>query len=381
MRVALVTENFLPKLDGVTRTLAMLLEYLKRHGHQAVVIGPEGSPRRYAGARVFGARGIPLPFYPELRFCLPEPVLETRVCLFHPDVIHVVEPVILGAAGITWGGRLGVPVVSSYHTNLAAYCSYFNLGMFMEPMWLYRRYLHNQCARTLCPSPSTRQELTNRGFTQVEVWSRGVDTQLFTPERQSLAWRRRICGYEEERRSIVLYVGRLSHEKNLMALVSAYTAVETSSTHLVVVGDGPARADLEHALAGHNATFTGYLSGEALAEAYASADVFAFPSVTETFGQVVLEAMASHLPVVAFDSEGIRDQVRDGQTGFLAPLGDRRGFTRALSILVDAPELRQSIGAEAYALAIRRRWETSMDSLLDVYRRVTERPRSRSRAA
>jgi glycosyltransferase involved in cell wall biosynthesis len=380
MRVALVTENFLPKLDGVTRTLAMLLEYLERHGHQAVVVGPEGSPRRYAGARVFGAHGIPLPFYPELRVCLPEPVLEARLCLFHPDVIHVVEPVILGAAGITWGGRLGVPVVSSYHTNLAAYCGYFKLGMFMEPMWLYRRYLHNQCARTLCPSPSTRQELTNRGFTNVEVWSRGVDTEVFSPERRSPVWRRRICGHEEDRRSIILYVGRLSHEKNLMALVSAYNAIETSSTHLVVVGDGPARADLERALAGHNATFTGYLSGEALAEAYASADIFAFPSVTETFGQVVLEAMASRLPVVAFDSDGVRDQVRDGQTGFLSPLGDQRGFTHALSLLVDAPELRQSIGAEAHALAIKQRWDTSMDSLLDVYRRVTERPRSRRAA-
>ena len=148
----------------------------------------------------------------------------------------------------------------------------------------------------------------------------------------------------------------------------------------MVVGDGPARADLERALAGHNAICTGYLSGEALAEAYASADVFAFPSVTETFGQVVLEAMASHLPVVAFDAEGIRDQVRDGQTGFLAHLGDQRGFTHALSTLVDAPLLRQRIGAQGYASAINRSWDTSMDSLLNVYRRVTERSTSQQAA-
>ncbi len=380
MRVALVTENFLPKLDGVTRTLAMLLEYLQRNGHQAVVIGPEGSPRHYAGARIFGAHGIPLPFYPELRLSWPEPVFEGRLSLFHPDVIHVVEPVILGAAGITWGGRLGVPVVSSYHTNLAAYCSYFRLGMLVEPTWFYRRYLHNQCARTLCPSPSTRAELVNRGFTQVQVWPRGVDTQLFSPERRSLAWRRRMSGHEE-RRTIILYVGRLSHEKNLMALVSAYSKIETSSTQLVVVGDGPARPDIERALAGHNAICTGYLSGEALAEAYASADIFAFPSMTETFGQVVLEAMASHLPVVAFDAEGVRDQVRHGQSGFLAAPGDLKGFTHALSMLVAAPELRQSVGAEAYRLATRQSWDTAMDGLMEVYQSVAHRTLSPQRAA
>ncbi|MGO8947628.1 MAG: glycosyltransferase family 4 protein [Ktedonobacterales bacterium] len=379
MRVALVTENFLPKLDGVTRTLAMLLEYLQRNGHQAVVIGPEGSPRWYAGARIFGAHGIPLPFYPELRVSLPEPVLEGRLSRFHPDVIHVVEPVILGAAGITWGGRLGVPVVSSYHTNLSAYCSYFRLGMLVEPTWLYRRYLHNQCERTLCPSPSTRVELINRGFTQVQVWPRGVDTELFSPERRSLSWRRRMCG-NQERQSIVLYVGRLSHEKNLMALVSAYSAIETASTQLVVVGDGPARADLERALAGHNAVCTGYLSGEALAEAYASADIFAFPSMTETFGQVVLEAMASHLPVVAFDAEGVRDQVRNGQSGFLVAPGDLQGFAQALSMLVAAPELRQCIGAEAYARATKQSWDTAMDGLLEVYQSVAQRSLSQRAA-
>ena len=380
MRVALVTENFLPKLDGVTRTLAMLLEYLQRKGHHAVVIGPEGSPRRYAGARIFGAHGIPLPFYPELRLSLPEPVFEGRLSLFHPDIIHVVEPVILGAAGITCGSRLGVPVVSSYHTNLAAYCSYFRLGMLVEPTWLYRRYLHNQCSRTLCPSGSTRTELISRGFTNVQVWPRGVDTTLFSPDRRSLSWRRRMCDHEESQ-VVILYVGRLSHEKNLMSLVSAYSEIESASTRLVVVGDGPARADLERALAGHSAVFTGYLSGEALAAAYASADVFAFPSTTETFGQVVLEAMASQLPVVAFDAEGVRDQVRHGQSGMLAPEGDLKSFTKALRTMVEAPELRQSIGVEGYRIATKRNWDAAMDGLLEVYEIVAHRSLSPKRAA
>src|SRR5262245_62021153 len=129
MRLAIVTENFLPKLDGVTRTLAMLLEYAQRQGHQAIVVGPEGAPERYADARIVTARGVPLPMYPELRALFPAPHLERFVAAFRPDVVHVVDPMLLAAAGVFWGQRLSVPVVASYHTNLATYCDYFHLGL------------------------------------------------------------------------------------------------------------------------------------------------------------------------------------------------------------------------------------------------------------
>ncbi len=281
MRVALVTENFLPKLDGVTRTLAMLLDHLHTRGHQAIVVGPEGSPPRYAGFRVFGVKGIPLPFYPELRALIPPLGLGDWLSRFDPEIMHVADPVLLGAAGISWAQRARVPLVASYHTNLAAYCSHYRLGAIGPVVWAYRRMLHNQCRATLCPSPSTAGELTRRGFANVGLWSRGVDTQLFTPARRSEAWRARIAPGATR---IVLYTGRLSYEKNLDALVEAYAAVETAETHLALVGDGPARPDLERKLSRRRATFTGYLSGDALAEAYASSDVFAFPSLTETFG-------------------------------------------------------------------------------------------------
>src|SRR5262249_52819858 len=154
----------------------------------------------------------------------------------------------------------------------------------------------------LCPSPSTAQQLLERGFSRVDIWPRGVDTTLFTPARRSLRWRKQVA--RDPLRTIILYVGRLSHEKNLRALATAYRALANDRLHLVLGGNGPARGDLERSLAGLSVTFTGYLRGEALAEAYASADVFAFPSCTETFGQVVQEAMASGLPVVAFATEG-----------------------------------------------------------------------------
>jgi glycosyltransferase involved in cell wall biosynthesis len=366
MRIAVVTENFLPKLDGVTRTLAMLLDHLRECGHQAIVLGPEGSPRRYAGFRVFPTRGIPLPFYPELRALLPTAEFNDRLSRFRPDVVHVADPMLLGAAGISWAQRIGVPLIASYHTNLAAYCAHYHLGALQPVVWAYRRMLHNQCSATLCPSPSTAREVARRGFTSVGIWPRGVDSRLFSPERRSASWREQVAG--DPARTILLYTGRLSHEKNLDALVAAYRAVESAQTHLVLVGDGPARPDLERALRGRRVTFTGYLTGESLARAYASADVFAFPSLTETFGQVVLEAMASGLPVVGFEAEGVRDLVIHGETGLLSPVGAPRPFVEDLRTLIDAVSLRHLLGARAREVALSRTWTSVMDGLLDTYR-------------
>jgi glycosyltransferase involved in cell wall biosynthesis len=377
VRVALVTENFLPKLDGVTRTLAMLLEHLRTRGHQAIVVGPAGAPRRYAGFPVFGAKGIPLPFYPELRALIPPPGLGDWLAQFDPDIVHTADPMLLGVAGIAWARRVRIPLVASYHTNLAAYCAHYRLGAFEPAVWAYRRLLHNQCGATLCPSPSTARELVRRGFSNVGQWSRGVDAQLFNPARRSSAWRQRVAPGAAH---ILLYVGRLSHEKNLDALVAAYAAVATDQTHLVLVGDGPARADLERKLAGRRASFTGYLAGDALAEAYASADVFAFPSLTETFGQVVQEAMASGLPVVGFGADGVRDLVCAGRDGLLAPAGDSATYAELLRSVLASSELRAELGGRARAAAERRTWAGVMDGLLATYEEMIE-TRRRARAA
>jgi glycosyltransferase involved in cell wall biosynthesis len=368
MRVAIVTENFLPKIDGVTRTLSKVLEYLRSGGHHAIVLGPTGAPRRYAGARVFAAPGVPIPFYPELRLLLPPPAFGHYLERFRPDVVHVVDPMVLGTMGIVWARRLGLPVVSSYHTNLAAYCSYFHLSALIRPLWRYRQRVHNACDVTLCPSPSTAQMLAAEGFTHVSVWTRGVDTSLFDPARRSAAWRTEIAG--DAGRPILLYVGRLSHEKNLSALVEAFRALvarRSAPPHLVLVGDGPARGDLQQALNGLPVTFTGYLRGEALAQAYASADIFAFPSLTETFGQVTLEAMASGLPVVAFVAEGTRDLVTHERTGLLVGERSAAALARAIESLLDAPDLRAQLGTAGQAVASERSWSAAMASLMSAY--------------
>ncbi|GCE14412.1 glycosyltransferase family 4 protein [Tengunoibacter tsumagoiensis] len=384
MRVAIITENFLPKLDGVTRTLARLLEHLEAQGHQALLLGPESGMVQYAGAEVIGTAGLPFPFYPELKFNFFRPLFVRRLYEFSPDIIHIVDPVILGATGLAAARLLNKPIVSSYHTNLAAYCTHFGFSLLTRPMWLYNRFVHNQCALTFCPSPSTAQMLTNQGFENVRLWSRGIDTQLFTPQRRDEALRARWLSErtEPEKKAILLYVGRVSWEKNLRVLIQAYREMDHSRSHLVIVGHGPAYAEIEQELKHVPVTFTGYLAGEDLARAYASADLFAFPSVTETFGQVVLEALASGLPVVGIDSDGVRDLVTHEQTGLLLDARHMSleeqisAYRGELERLVKMESMRLAMSQTALLTAQSRSWHEAMEHLVRGYAEVIEMSRT-----
>ncbi len=383
MRVAIITENFLPKLDGVTRTLARLLEYLQANGHRALLLGPESGMQEYAGAEVVGTAGFPLPFYPELKFNFFRPLFIRRLNEFQPDIVHLVDPVVLGAAGLAAARFLNKPVVSSYHTNMAAYCAYFGVPIFTRPMWAYNRLIHSQCALTFCPSPSTAGMLEKQGFQNLRIWSRGVDTTLFRPERRSAelrtSWlhRRKRPG----EKTVLLYAGRISWEKNLRLLTQAYRNMDHKRCHLVIVGQGPAFGEVQQELADLPVTFTGYLQGEDLAAAYASADIFVFPSRSETFGQVVLEAMASGLPVAGVYSEGVCDLVQNGETGYLLDaqgLSEKEealAYQEIIAHLIANVPVRQRVGQAALQEARQRSWPEAMKSLMQGYRDVIEATR------
>jgi glycosyltransferase involved in cell wall biosynthesis len=380
MRIAIITENFLPKLDGVTRTLVRLLDHLQSSGHHALLLGPESGMDNYAGAEVIGTAGLPLPFYPELKFNFFRPLFMRRLNEFLPDIIHLVDPVILGATGLAAGHLLHKPIVSSYHTNLAAYCEHFGFPLLKEPMWTYNRFIHNQCAMTFCPSPSTAAMLRLQGFEHLRIWPRGVDTTLYSPgcRRSEVreVWLKDRT--QPESKTVLLYVGRVSWEKNLNLLIQVYQQMDHGNCHLVIVGDGPAFAEVQQKLSGLPVTFTGYLSGEPLASAYASADIFAFPSTTETFGQVVLEAMASGLPVAGVLSEGVCDLVNHGQTGFL--LNDQHmseekkleGYRSQIDRLVTDNQLRAVMSNIARLEAQKRSWLDAMECLIQGYCEVIE---------
>jgi len=378
MRIAIITENFLPKLDGVTRTLAKLLEHLQQSEHSVMLLGPDSGMEEYAGAEIVGTAGLPFPFYPELKFNFFRPLFMRRLGEFRPDIIHLVDPVILGATGLAAARFFNVPLVSSYHTNLAAYCEHFGFSLLTRPMWSYNRFVHNQCAMTFCPSPSTAAMLRLEGFEHLRIWPRGVDTSVFTPERRSAELRASWLGREAENKTVLLYVGRVSWEKNLRLLVQAYRGMSHSNTHLVIVGEGPASIEMQQELADLSVTFTGYLTGEALATAYASSDVFAFPSRTETFGQVVLEAMASGLPVVGLVAEGVCDLVENERTGFLVNDSHIQedeqiiDYRVRLECLVQDAQKRREMSSAALIEAQRRSWFEAMECLIRGYKEVVE---------
>jgi glycosyltransferase involved in cell wall biosynthesis len=372
MRVALVCETFLPDVNGVTTTLCRLLEHLQRSGHEALLFAPQGAPEEYAGTPVVPLNGLPLPMYPELKLTPPQPGLTARLRRFRPDVVHLVGPAVMGAMVpyITHGLRL--PLVASYHTDFGAYSRHYGLGFLQSGVNTWLRWIHNRCQLNLCPSTYTLRSLRQFGFRRLRIWGRGVDTARFHPGNRSTAWREAVGQQPGE--NVLLYVGRLAAEKRVDLLPEALRGLP--NTRLVFVGDGPFRPELERRSAGLPVHFTGYLKGQELATAYASADAFVFPSDTDTFGQVIQEAMASGLPVVGARSGGTLDLVRDDQTGRLFAPGVATDLRSRLRELMADPALRAEMGRAGREAAERRSWPRVMGELMEHYERVRGRRRA-----
>jgi glycosyltransferase involved in cell wall biosynthesis len=367
MRIALFTETFLPKVDGIVNTLCHLLDHLALRGHTSVLFAPEGGPSRYAETPVYGLPSVPFPLYPELKLVPPLVSLMPQLRSFRPDLIHVVNPVSLGFAGLGHGRRLQVPVIASYHTDVPGFAARWGLGMLYHPLMRFFRWVHNSADLNLCPSHFTLRELQQYGYKRLRVWGRGVDSLLFHPSKRSAELRRRLSAGEEGK-TLLLYVGRLSPEKRIDWLLPVLDAVP--SARLAVVGDGPARPRLERLFAGRAVRFTGYLRGEELAQAYAAGDVFVFPAANETLGNVVLEAMASGLPVVAPRSGGVQDHVTHDVTGLLFAPESQAELAAAVTNLVENPAKAKRFGACGRRAIETRSWTLILDDLLDQYAAV-----------
>jgi glycosyltransferase involved in cell wall biosynthesis len=364
MRIAIFTETFLPKWDGVAKTTCRLLEHLALRGCASLMFAPQGAPQHYANTPIVGLSSFAFPFYPELKLVPPVVHVEQELADFSPDVVHLINPASLGLVGLRHARSLGVPVVASYQTDLPGYAAHYGLDMFRDPLWAYFRWLHNQADLNLCPSYFTLAELEEQNFERVKVWSRGVNTERFSPAHRSREWRQRLTGGHPEA-PLLLYVGRLAREKRVAWLPPMMEVL--GDARLAIVGDGPMRAELEERLADTSTVFTGYLEGEDLARAYASADLFIFPSASETFGNVVLEAMASGLPVIAPRAGGPVDHVIDGENGFLFDPDDLEEMVSLAQWLASDLTYTRRLGAAARAHAEAQSWEEIMDELLDEY--------------
>ncbi|MBN2005827.1 MAG: glycosyltransferase family 1 protein [Anaerolineae bacterium] len=364
MRIAIFAETFLPKWDGVANTLCHLLDYLSEHGHTALMFAPEGAPASYAGTPIVGLPAFAFPFYPDLRLVPPMMNVEKQLAAFHPDIVHLANPALLGLVGLRHARSLGAPVVASYHTDLPGYTQSYHMSWFRESVWAYFRWLHNQADLNLAPSRFTQEELKAHGFERVSVWSRGVDTAQFHPGRRSDAWRAKLSRGQPDA-PLLLYVGRLAVEKRIEWLRPVLATLP--DVCLAIVGDGPLRPSLEAQFAGTRTVFTGYLRGNELASAYAAADLFAFPSANETFGNVILEAMASGLPAIAPRSGGPVDLIAPGITGYLfTPHEQTEWIARIQRCVKDRGRTRQ-MGQNARGFAEGHSWEIVFNTLLRDY--------------
>ncbi len=368
MRIALFTETFLPKVDGIVTRLRHTVEHLQRSGDEVLVVCPEGGITEYKGAQVYGISGFPLPLYPELKMALPRPAIGHILEQFQPDIIHVVNPAVLGLAGIFYSKMLNIPLVASYHTHLPQYLQHYGLGMLEGFLWELLKAGHNQAALNLCTSTAMMEELTTHGIERVNLWQRGVDTETFHPSLNSEEMRSRLS-QNHPNSPLLLYVGRLSAEKEIERIKPILEAIPEA--RLALVGDGPHRQALEKHFANTNTHFVGYLVGKELASAFASADAFIFPSRTETLGLVLLEAMAAGCPVVAARSGGIPDIVTDSVNGYLfAPNTGDEGAIAATIRLLEMKQERESIRQNARREAERWGWAAATRQLQDYYQKV-----------
>jgi glycosyltransferase involved in cell wall biosynthesis len=364
MRIALMTEPFLPKIDGIVTMLTKTVECLRRRGDEVLIFAPSGGPKELFGAEVVGLPSVPFPLYPELRLALPRTSMRTRLKAFDPEIIHLFEPALLGIGGIYYSQVLKVPLVISSHTNLPAYLRYYKLGILEKLTWMLMRERHRRSNLNLCTSSVTLNDLHTHGIEDLALWERAVDSNLFGPGAKTAETRNLLSNGEPEKH-LLLYVGRLSAEKEVARLRDVIRALPEA--RLAIVGDGPVRHELERHFKGTPTVFTGYLRGKALASAYASADLFLLPSKTETLGLVLLEAMASGCPVVACRAGGVPDAVQDGCTGFLFEPTDPDGLVNTVKHALRG-------GADLDAIRIRARqeveqhsWEGATEQLRQLY--------------
>ncbi|MCT2060741.1 glycosyltransferase family 4 protein [Dietzia cinnamea] len=394
MRVAIVTESFLPNVNGVTNSVLRVLEYARRHGHDCLVVAPsdqvgfwqgaagavqahplvsavspylgrpasDGADRdHHLGYPVHRVTAVRVPVVSSLPVGAPSPSVYNALRDFAPDVVHLASPFVLGAAGAAAARALGVPSVAVYQTDVAGFADAYGIGVLADAAWAWTRAIHATCDRTLAPSTAAMADLAARGIPRLYRWGRGVDSERFTPARRSAALHRL---WSPEGRPVIGFVGRLAPEKHVERLQPlADRSGPDGDVRLVVVGDGPDRPALQAAMP--HAIFTGELHGEALARAYATLDVFCHAGEFETFCQSIQEAHASGVPVIGPDAGGPRDLVQAGVNGVLLDPGR---YAAEVSAALDAVLAdRDRLAAAARATVAGRTWDAVCGQLFDHY--------------
>jgi phosphatidylinositol alpha 1,6-mannosyltransferase len=369
VRLALFSDTFPPQMNGVSRTLERLVAAARERGAQVRVFTTTDPEHEHDDPDEVRWNSVPFWAYPQVRLSAPR-ALAARAALaeWKPSIVHVATEFGVGLAGRSAAKALGIPLVTSYHTSFSAYAEFYRLGALADMGWRYFRWFHSAAARTFTPTDAIRAEVEAHGFRNVGVWGRGVDGARFDPSFRSMDWRRSL-GIADDA-MVVLYVGRIAKEKGLEHALHAMRAlsVDAPETRFVFVGDGPYDAELR-AAAPAATIFTGRLSGDPLSIAYASADVFLFPSVTDTFGNVLLEAMASGLVVIAADAGNTRELVGTDR-GLIVPVDASGAIATSLRSLNHDRKMHHTIREQARTWAAQRTWPLVWNGLFGEYRNV-----------
>ena len=369
MRIAYFTESLLPHVDGVSLTLARLFDTLVDEGIDFRVFSPfVPGPEVPWADRVRKVPYVRFPLYPDYRVALPTYGVGRALDDFRADLVHTVSPTPLAYRAVTAAHRRGIPAVASFHTHFVSYFRYYRVRPLEAAGWRILRHFYGRCDAVFAPSRAMIHELDRNGIRGVRLWSRGIDPVRFNPGRRSEALRKGIPGEGP----IVLFGGRLVREKDLddLVVMSEILRRRGNPFRLALVGDGPMRGELESRLP--NACFAGHLEGTELAAWYASADIFVFPSTTETFGNVVLEAMASGTPPVVVDRGGVMDLVEDSRTGRVTPANHPENLAGAVGELLHDEARRARMGSAARETAAERSWAAINRALVEEYRRLVE---------
>ncbi|WP_026882253.1 glycosyltransferase family 4 protein [Clostridium akagii] len=370
MRVALFTDTFLPQVNGVTNTLSKLIEYYKSKNIEYLVFAPDSYLELNKNYNVEKFVSIKFFLYPECRLSLPNIFrLRNSLLKFKPDIIHIMTELNMGIAGLTYGKKLGIPTISSYTTNFVQYLKYYNLDMFQNALWNYMRWFHNQNEITLCPSMETKKLLISHGINNTGIFSRGIDINNFNDKFRSIELRKQLGIHDK---IVLLYVGRVAKEKDINILQEGYAKILNrykDKVALIITGNGPELEVYKKSFP-KGTIFTGYKIGSELAKIYASSDIFVFPSRTETFGNVVLEAMASGLTVIAANAGGVKDTVDNGINGMLFKPGDAEDLANLIIEIIEDKSLMNNIKHNATKTVLERSWDCIFQNLIKTYENI-----------
>jgi glycosyltransferase involved in cell wall biosynthesis len=363
MRIAVFTDTYFPQVNGVSKYLEQMQKYMGENGIDYQLFVPQ-KPIGMQMDQITSFYGLPFLLYPELRISWPSYArIKSVLDKFNPDIVYLATPLSIGIAGLKYARENGIPVVSTYHTHFPQYLRYYHLNYLQGAVWKYLKWFHSFCQINFCPSMETLEQLQQYGIDNLILCNNGIDCNTFSPDVRSATVREY---YAPQGEVLLLYVGRIAPEKDLNILMHAAGLLNKAQVDykLIIVGDGPSRKSLQEQGI-NNIIFTGYKSGRELQEFYASADIFVFPSPTETFGNVILEAMASGLPVVAAYAGGVKESLTDGYNGLTFAPGDANGMSHhILKLLIDT-NLRQELAQNANSFALTRTWDKIFAGFFD----------------